>query len=591
MSMLLESSFLTDSDAARPKPVKIPTRTTSAVEPPSRGASLAPPFVRTRSSSQATIDGSQRSVSGSSSTREPHQSDLNADADGQSHGVDLAPSKPAPRKWTKSLWGMLGQHPHDAADAEGEASIARSGMGDGHEAHSHRSALTMHRYHTEDDANTLSSTRKALFKTGEEPKQSIAARKAALFASVSNNSAPPTPQGLRGSASNANGSANKPHRLVGRLINAFARPNADAPQKDAQHPTSAASSLARSRDTDIHPPTSAQSVVATHLSSSRSQAQLIRTRPETIFPVTSPSPAALSTSPELSLLQCYQYQQGPQHRLFPSTAYLTAFIAYKHYASLLTSQVSTSHLLRLRTAFLPLAICCRSSACKSRRPRLGASYRRDPSSRSQLSLLPLRFSCCRTSCCRATGRPFGLCREEVAFYQRLSNNRDVPLGQVVEELSIRACALEADRDTMLKVHDSRIASSKQNASSAKDRTGQPVAQRQGINSVYGMPEQRLHFVHGQCRIRIVATVMPPSVCGDESEAPHDTVFEDKVKPKEKGPEVDVASRSPSLQASASRDSDVSAIAAASHTDKEAAKTAFAVAETAVRAAETGRHSC
>ncbi|ETS59792.1 hypothetical protein PaG_06319 [Moesziomyces aphidis] len=587
MSMLLESSFLTDSDAARPKPVKIPTRTTSAVEPPSRGASLAPPFVRTRSSSQATIDGSQRSVSGSSSTREPHQSDLNADADGQSHGVDLAPSKPAPRKWTKSLWGMLGQHPHDAADAEGEASIARSGMGDGHEAHSHRSALTMHRYHTEDDANTLSSTRKALFKTGEEPKQSIAARKAALFASVSNNSAPPTPQGLRGSASNANGSANKPHRLVGRLINAFARPNADAPQKDAQHPTSAASSLARSRDTDIHPPTSAQSVVATHLSSSRSQAQLIRTRPETIFPVTSPSPAALSTSPELSLLQCYQYQQGPQHRLFPSTAYLTAFYRLQALRFLADQPgehvtfASPSHGISASGDLLPF-VGVQKQASSAWSVISSRSQQPQP---TQLAATPIQLL--SYELLSGDGSAVGLCREEVAFYQRLSNNRDVPLGQVVEELSIRACALEADRDTMLKVHDSRIASSKQNASSAKDRTGQPVAQRQGINSVYGMPEQRLHFVHGQCRIRIVATVMPPSVCGDESEAPHDTVFEDKVKPKEKGPEVDVASRSPSLQASASRDSDVSAIAAASHTDKEAAKTAFAVAETAVRAAETG----
>ncbi len=586
MSMLLESSFLTDSDAARPKPVKIPTRTTSAVEPPSRGASLIPPSVRARSSSQATIDGSQRSVSGSSSTHDPHRPDLNADADGPSHGIDLAPSKPAPRKWTKSLWGMLGQHPHDAADAEAEASNGRPVTGDGHEAHSHRSSLTMHRYHTEDDANTLSSTRKSLFKTGEEPKQSIAARKAALFASVSNNSAPPTPQGIRGS-SNSNGAANKPHRLVGRLMNAFARPNADASQKDMQHSTSAASSVARSRDADSHPPTSVQSVVATHLSSSRSQAQLIRAKPETIFPVTSPSPAALSTSPELSLLQCYQFQQGPQHRLFPSTAYLTAFHRLQALRFLADQRgehltfASPSHGISASGDLLPF-VGVQKQASSAWSVISSRSQQPQP---TQLAVTPIQLL--SYELLSGDGSAVGLCREEVAFYQRLSNNRDVPLGQVIEELSIRACALEADRDAMSKANDSRAASSKHNASSAKDRTGQPVAQRQGINSVYGMPEQRLHFIHGQCRIRIVATVMPPNVCGDESEAPSDTVFEDKVQPKEKGPQVDVASSSPSLQATASQDSDVSAIAAALHTDKEAAKTAFAVAETAVRAAETG----
>ncbi|KAI3491651.1 hypothetical protein L1887_43963 [Cichorium endivia] len=362
---------------------------------------------------------------------------------------------------------MLGQHPHDAADAEAEASIARSGMGDCHEAHSHRSALTMHRYHTEDDASTLSSTRKALFKTGEEPKQSIAARKAALFASVSNNSAPPTPQGLRGSASNANGSANKPHRLVGRLINAFARPNADAPQKDVQHPTSAASSLARSRD-NRHP----SSYLGT----------IGRCNTSELLQVTSTAHPGRDQRPSFPSPRRVLQPSRPRRSCPCSSATTLRFLADQPGEHV--TFASPSHGISASGDLLPF-VGVQKQASSAWSVISSRSQQPQP---TQLAATPIQLL--SYELLSGDGSAVGLCREEVAFYQRLSNNRDVPLGQVVEELSIRACALEADRDTMLK-------------------------------------------------------------------------------------------------ASASRDSDVSAIAAASHTDKEAAKTAFAVAETAVRAAETG----
>ncbi len=134
----------------------------------------------------------------------------------------------------KSLWGKLGQHPNGLADSSANTSSARPGTSDGHEAAAPRAPLTMHRYHTEDDANSLSATanRKALFKAGEEPKQTIAARKAALFANSSNNSAPSTPHGGRAAATDPAASSNsKPNRLVGRLMNAFARPSSSDPPR------------------------------------------------------------------------------------------------------------------------------------------------------------------------------------------------------------------------------------------------------------------------------------------------------------------------------------------------------------------------
>ncbi|SPO31389.1 related to phosphatidylinositol 3-phosphate 5-kinase [Ustilago trichophora] len=597
MSMLLESSFLSDSDAARPKILKVPTRTTSAVDAPQRGASLVQQPILSRATSQQSLDSSRRSVSGSSSHAGMSN---NTDAVADAHEAESAQSKPGSRKWTKSLWGMLGQHPHGSADAGTNAAGGRPGTSDGHEVSAApRKSLTMHRYHTEDDANSLASstTRKTLFKAGEEPKQSIAARKAALFANVSNNnSAPATPQGGRGAGADAGGHS-KPHRLVGRLMNAFSRPSAsDPPRPDIAVPSTESSHAVSSSRTSIGAAPSlpsadgivSRSRATTETKMSNFQRLRAQAKPQPIFPVTTPSPAALSTSPELSMLVCYQYQVDPKQPTFPTAAYLTAFHRLQSLRFLADQRrehmtfASPSHGISASGDLLPFVGVQKPSSSSawsvlSSRPQqqLQVGERASPSSVQLLSYELLS----------GDGSALGLCREEVAFYQRLSNSRDVPLGQVIEELGIRACALEADRDVASKASDSRIVSGKTHGNAGKDRND--VSAGQGVNSAYGMPEQRLQFIHGSCRIKIVATVLPSRLYEIETEPQRNAESEAEKASTDSTLQVGSTAVSPSLKPTKSRESDVSAIAAASHTDKEAANTAFAVAETAVQAAESG----
>ncbi|SNX88009.1 related to phosphatidylinositol 3-phosphate 5-kinase [Melanopsichium pennsylvanicum] len=579
MSMLLESSFLSDSDAARPKVAGVPARSTSAVDAPQRGTSLIRQPVLSRASPQQSLTDGQRSVSGSS-TREALVETTVAEA----HEAETNLTKPGSRKWTKSLWGMLGTHSQGSAESAGNE--ARPGTSDDLEAAAPRKSLTMHRYHTEDDTNSLSSTatRKTLFNAGEEPKQSIAARKAALFANVSNKSAPATPQGGRAESNS------KPHRLVGRLMNAFTRPVAPEPPhldtviSASDSSSSAASSRASRPSIDEPTPRTRTTTIDKNLSNfQRLRAQA---KPQPVFPVTSPAPPALSTSPELSMLLCYQYPAHTKELGFPTVAYLTAFHRLQALRFLADQRrehmtfASPCHGISASGDLLPFVGVQKTSlppswsAISSRSPQQIQAKAQAGINSVQLLSYELLSGDVST---------LGLCREEVAFYQRLSNSRDVPLGQVIEELGIRACALEADRDAASKVTDSRIVSGKANKDQARD----DASAGQRTNATYGMPEQRLQFIHGSCRVRIVATLLPSRLYEVETEPQRDS------EPKAGKALTDGTLKSgsaailPPLKPTRSRESDVSAIATASLIEKEAATTAFAVAETAVQAAESG----
>ncbi|EST06835.2 Phosphatidylinositol-4-phosphate 5-kinase, core [Kalmanozyma brasiliensis GHG001] len=602
MSMLLESSFLSDSDAARPKLVKVPTRTTSNVDAPQRGASLIQQPVLSRASSQQSLDGSQRSISGSSSTQPTsYYPEPAAQISGHMPETDASTSKPGSRKWTKSLWGKLGQQTNELSIPGSNASAARPGTSDGHGAAAPRTSLTMHRYHTDDDANSLSATanRRPLFKTGEEPKQTIAARKAALFANSTNNSAPPTPHGGRTAAGDPVTQPNsKPNRLVGRLMNAFARSAvADPPRADATRPSFDANAINASSD-----PASATGARTTHgsdLVTSRSRATTesklsnfqrlrVQAKPALAFPLQSPSPAALSTSPELSMLLCYQYRPGPAQPTFSTDAYLTAFHRLQLLRFLADQRreqltfASPSHGISSSGDILPFVGAQTPASASPWSVILSRGQQQQQQPNGRVGIRPVQLL--SYELLSSDGTALGLCREEVAFYQRLSNSRDVPLGQVIEELAIRARTMEADHAASSKTtNESRFAGAKSQINGARDQTDTALAQR--INSVYDAPEQRLQFVHGSCRIKVVATVLPSRLYDDGTgdDAQHaDSTNAEKVSGD---PILQTSSRT--VRPTESREVDVSAIAAASHTDKEAANTAFAVAETAVQAAESG----
>ncbi|SOV05839.1 related to phosphatidylinositol 3-phosphate 5-kinase [Ustilago sp. UG-2017a] len=601
MSMLLESSFLGDSDAARPKPVKVPTRTTSAVDAPRRGASLVQQPYLPRATSQQNLDGSQRSVSDSSSghLHNSHHVGPIANPDTEAHE---AHGKPGSRKWTKSLWGMLGQHPHGSADSGPNAPGGRPGTSDGHEASAvPRKSLTMHCYHTEDETNSLSSnsTRKTLFKTGEEPKQTIAARKAALFASVSINSAPPTSQGSRGSAADGSGySSSKPHRFVGRLMNVFTKPSSSEPPRsdtvlsssdlNTATPSSSAAERSGSDSGTVGiDTTSLRSRANTEVKPSYLQRARAQAKPQPLFPVKGPSPAALSTSPELSMLQCYQYQADPNLGTFPTAAYLTAFYRLQALRFLADQRRehltfgSPSHGISASGDLLPFVGVQKPASSSSSLPWSVISSRQQQQQQLNEKRGTTSVQLLSYELLAGDGSTLGLCREEVAFYQRLSNSRDVPLGQVIEELGIRACALEADRDASNKTSDSRIVSGMKGYANGKEAlTGQR------FNGMYRMPEQRLQFVHGSCRIKVVATVLPSRLYEIAPESQRSAETQAERAQADSTLQTGSAAVSPSLKPTKSRESDVSAIAAASRTDKEAANTAFAVAETAVQAAES-----
>ena len=283
------------------------------------------------------------------------------------------------------------------------------------------------------------------------------------------------------------------------------------------------------------------------------------------------------------MLLCYQYQTDPKVSNFPTEAYLIAFHrlqALRFLADQRREHITfgaPSHGISPSGDLLPFAGVQKPmpSAWSVISSRLQQQQSHERPHATSVQLLSYELL-------SGDGSALGLCREEVAYYQRLSNSRDVPLGQVIEELSLRACALEADRDLASASTDSRIVSSKINAAGNKDGS-----ETTKLNSAYGVPEQRLQFIHGSCRIKVVATVLPSRLYEIEPETKHEASSEAETASIKSMAQAGSTAASPSLLPTKSRESDVSAIAAASHTDKDAANTAFAVAETAVQAAESG----
>lgn len=600
MSMLLESSFLSDSDAARPKILKVPARTTSTIDAPQQGASLVHQPSPSRSNSQQSLDSRPRSVSGASSTLHTSNYAVSTrQADEPLHEADFAVAKFGPRNWTKSLWGKIGQLPLASAEPTANFFADRPSTSDGHATSTNapRTSLTMQRYHTESVANGSPSTatRKALFKAGEEPKQSIAARKAALFANTPNHSAPSSPSAGRvATADPTVHSNNKAHGLVGRLMSAFTRPSSSDPSRvdtavsDSEASVTSQASAAGGSQVILndHDPTSRFRAPKILDRMTNFQKLRLQPKPRLAFPLESPSPAALSSSPELSMLLCYQYRMDPNQATFPTSAYLAAFHRLQLLRFLADQRrdhltfASPSHGISASGDLLPFVgvqTLSSSSAWSAILLRGQQQPQHQPDERKGTRPVQL----VSYELLSSSGSAPGLCREEVAFYQRLSNSRDVPLGQVIEELGIRACALEADGDVAAKAaHDSRVVSGKSHIGVTKDRSDAAAGQR--INSAYDTPEQRLQFIHGCCRIKIVATVLPSRLYENQAE-----VLTQRDTDSDAEQNLQSATLSSPLLPTRSRESDVSAIAAASHTDKEAANTAFAVAETAVQVAESG----
>lgn len=162
---------------------------------------------------------------------------------------------------------------------------------------------------------------------------------------------------------------------------------------------------------------------------------------------------------------------------------------------------------------------------------------------------------------RSSGGVNGLRREEVAYYQRLSNSHDIPLGQFIEELGVRVSSLEADGDAAVD------------------------AAKVARNTAYGTAEQRLQYIHGSYRIVFIATVLPQTLYEQDKESGTGT---DQTSSAVGSPLINTdAAASPFFPSAKSKESDVSVVAAAAQINKEAAYTASAVAETAVKAAEKG----
>ncbi len=118
MSMLLEASFLSDSGRSSSQDCQGPHRTTSTVDAPKEVLAWLNSLCCLELLPQQSLDGSQRSVSGqshSSSHTSQHAASIGEPkADNQE--VESTDAKPGSRKWTKGLWGMLGQQSNSSAE-------------------------------------------------------------------------------------------------------------------------------------------------------------------------------------------------------------------------------------------------------------------------------------------------------------------------------------------------------------------------------------------------------------------------------------------------------------------------------------------
>ncbi|PWZ01256.1 hypothetical protein BCV70DRAFT_91601 [Testicularia cyperi] len=668
-SMLLESSFLRDSDAARPKVLKVPSRTTSAVDTPQRGTSLVrqPSLASSLAQNHSSRDQTPSVRPSMEESRTAEALQPIATQSLASAGTDTSENRSQPmggaRRWTKSLWGMLSHAENDSSSgADPATQSVRPSTSSGAEAttmvsqKSSRPSLTLNRSNTEDERQAMPSVsrkvstgfpRSKTITGGKDEQQqplpsslSISSRRTSLvsgLASISTahpSSTNVTRHGREGSSDSANVASGTqtraPNRFVGRLFNAFVKPSADsaAAASSAAIGGSTASSATvdpaqlRDRfpsqgttsdgnDAGRPEPRSKDTVFARMLGGRRKASG--PPPPPSHFPCKDVGPAPLSSSPELSMLLCYRQSDSGQHGTNQdsmTSAYMFAFARMQAMRFLadqrrdLVTFATPSHGISLSGDLLPYAGVHQAlTAGAINDGSVRSVQSRSVSIRSAASIAPQLLSYDVRS---TTGQTLSLRRETVAFYQRLSNSRDVPLGQLIEELGVRASTLEADdaseedkQATGAQANGVKPGMSKTSKEGAKERNDAASASAGSVrNRAYGTPEQSLQYLHGSYRIKIIATVLPKSLYERAQELDGDTkTSRDAIgTPHAESPEGDNIDRvsngaddpvSPSLRPTRSRESDVSAIAAAVHADRDAATTAFAVAETAVQAAESG----
>ncbi|PWN40335.1 hypothetical protein IE81DRAFT_325689 [Ceraceosorus guamensis] len=136
------------------------------------------------------------------------------------------------------------------------------------------------------------------------------------------------------------------------------------------------------------------------------------------------------------------------------------------------------------------------------------------------------------------GQDVIVARGEVRFYARAGRSKDVPLGQLIEEM----CA-------------------KVNEEEAKVLHSAASNKAAAVESAPQVASQAIHYIHGDHRISVVASLLPSAL----------------ISTQHKG--IDHA------QGDSSEDQDVAVVAAALHTNNDAARAAVAAAESAVLCAE------
>ncbi|KAE8224564.1 hypothetical protein CF319_g2563 [Tilletia indica] len=220
-------------------------------------------------------------------------------------------------------------------------------------------------------------------------------------------------------------------------------------------------------------------------------------------------------------------------------------------------------------------------------------------------------------------------REEVAFYARSGRSRDLPLGQLIEEMCIRAVHAEAQLDELRALTKavggtagSSVSGAKSGAGSGAGGAGGSAAS--GVNSGGGgkqsssqtakaavdaanaiLAGQVIHYLHGHHRITVSSKLIPETVLQKEqaerkrerlNKAQEGGLDEQDPIGGKAVAEMDVDGdaddllengdhREPIGTLSSVNESDVAAVAAALHTDPESARRAVLEASSALSLAE------
>ncbi|KAL9934193.1 hypothetical protein V8E36_006649 [Tilletia maclaganii] len=210
-------------------------------------------------------------------------------------------------------------------------------------------------------------------------------------------------------------------------------------------------------------------------------------------------------------------------------------------------------------------------------------------------------------------------REEVAFYARAGRSRDLPLGQLIEEMCIRATHAEAQLDELRALtnaaggHSSAVGSgpgsgggnSGEKAASGGGKLSSKETAKAAAEAASAISAgQVIHYLHGHHRIIVSSKVLPRSVLLKEQEqrlasgkkrCATDT--EDGEGDETLVSELSVKDHEASDAADATRvhdrgfgggtvnESDIAAVAAALHADPESARRAVLEASSALNLAE------